>query len=1410
MDKFFNSKYNYKISNENDTKNITNEKVLNLKLITRNKIQVINMRTKPYQKVKEIKKHIINKYSYTLIQFLLFLMSFILIKSSIFRKLNNYYTEITITIEQTGDQNILYNDFYISPYEVEINGVTQEETNSKVYNLEDQSSTIVMKFNTQINTCQKMFYNLKSIKIIDFSKFDASQVTDMSEMFKGCDNIEFINFTNIDTSNVKIMNDLFNSCKKLSSLDLSYFDTSSVTLMNTIFYMCSSLAYLDISNFNTAKIDVMDNMFRNCTNLISLNLSNFDTSSVTSMKYMFAYCENLEYLNIENFDTSKTLIMKYMFIGCKKLTSLDLSSFNTESVIEMMYMFSECESLKVLNLSNFIGTSVETVQYMFNGCKELNFVDLSNFKATSAETMQYMFAGCENLAELNLSNFQTTKATNMGNMFHNCKNLKTLDISNFETSLVTTMQYLFSGCENLLSIDLCNFDLSSCTRVDNMLSGLSSLIYLNVRAISPGNKIQNSTDLFKGTSTNLKYCAIGNTLKQSLYNLLGTSSDCSDTCFQNNSKIVKDNNECITTSCLYNTQYEYNTICYNSCPENTHISEINEFICERDLICKNYYNSDKSKCYNEIIEGYFLKDVENKIIEKCHENCKKCRGEGNNENNNCEECINNFEFKEDFENDKNCYRICDYYYFFDENNKYECTESSECPEQHSKLISEKKRCINECKNDNRYKNEYNNNCYEACPIGFTPINNICIKEKESQTETDTETETKEIKDTQKIDEEESSTNKEEITNKITTPKDDESDLINCRTKDLFLLKSCGNEIYSSIEKDQLISNIQNDIENRKIEGLLDNITKTKEDLIVKEKDTIYQITTTENQNNNEYKNISTVKLGDCEDRLKEIYGIDKEKPLIIFKIDYYSPDLLIPIIGYEIFHPDNKSKLNLSYCEDILIELNIPVSINEDNLFKHDPSSEYYTDECFPSTTENGTDIILNDRKEEYNNNNLSLCQNNCSFNGYDPITKEVLCECEIMTKAKLISEIMNDENILSSNLNTNDGSFSNVVTMKCIYTLFTKEGLKSNIGSYILIVVLLYFFISSVLFYKIGYSMLERDIKNIISEKEASAKDINDKNVNIYNNDFESSQKIQKKIKKSKRRKKLKKRAKMKDLNYPPKKIGSNKENNKSWKTDTFSISKTDIKHIKISKEKKLNSEEKRFGIQMTNFLDYELNSFNYQEALKYDNRTYMEYYISLLKTKHPILFSFIPLKDYNTMVVKSSLFFLSFCVLYFINALFFNENTIHRIYKDGGSYNFNYLLPYIFYSFIISHIISLILKNSFLSESNIMEIKNEQLLDQAKNKVQRVKRNITIKYIIYFAAAILFLLFVWYYLSSFCAVYQNSQIILIKNTIFSFLVSWIYPFGINLLPGVFRITSLKSRDKEFLFKIGKMLQFI
>ena len=144
-----------------------------------------------------------------------------------------------------------------------------------------------------------------------------------------------------------------------------------------------------------------------------------------------------------------------------------------------------------------------------------------------------------------------------------------------------------------------------------------------------------------------------------------------------------------------------------------------------------------------------------------------------------------------------------------------------------------------------------------------------------------------------------------------------------------------------IEEDKKIKNFRDNIFNDDIiKDLIDN----KKDFIQQDKNITYQITTSDNQKNNSNNNISSINLGTCEDILKDKYNIDKNLPLIIFKIDYYSPDTLIPIVGYEVYHPINKSRLDLIYCKDILIKLNIPTSIDENNLFKYDPNSGFYND----------------------------------------------------------------------------------------------------------------------------------------------------------------------------------------------------------------------------------------------------------------------------------------------------------------------------------------------------------------------------------------------------------------------------------------------------------------------------------
>ena len=93
--------------------------------------------------------------------------------------------------------------------------------------------------------------------------------------------------------------------------------------------------------------------------------------------------------------------------------------------------------------------------------------------------------------------------------------------------------------------------------------------------------------------------------------------------------------------------------------------------------------------------------------------------------------------------------------------------------------------------------------------------------------------------------------------------------------------------------------------------------------------------------------------------------------------------------------------------------MNIPVSINEDDLFKYDPTNLYYNDICYSYSTEDGTDIILSDRKNEFNYNNMSLCESNCTYKGYNAETKTATCQCEAKTKASLLDDIINNKDVL-------------------------------------------------------------------------------------------------------------------------------------------------------------------------------------------------------------------------------------------------------------------------------------------------------------------------------------------------------------------------------------------------------------
>ena len=124
---------------------------------------------------------------------------------------------------------------------------------------------------------------------------------------------------------------------------------------------------------------------------------------------------------------------------------------------------------------------------------------------------------------------------------------------------------------------------------------------------------------------------------------------------------------------------------------------------------------------------------------------------------------------------------------------------------------------------------------------------------------------------------------------------------------------------------------------------------------------IISLTNTHNQRNNVNKNKTTIDLGECENKLKQINKIPIDDSLYILKYDIKEEGMNIPKIEYEVYYPFSSNiitKLDLTVCKDMKIDVSLPISITDD-LEKYNTSSDYYNDLCSKATSKVGTDITL-------------------------------------------------------------------------------------------------------------------------------------------------------------------------------------------------------------------------------------------------------------------------------------------------------------------------------------------------------------------------------------------------------------------------------------------------------------------
>ena len=1179
--------------------------------------------------------------------------------------------------------------------------------------------------------------DFESIKI----KTSDVYVTNMESMFEGIYNLKYVDLSEFDISKVTSFQKMFSNCKNLRSVKFGKYITSSATNMNNMFFLCWSLVTLDLLSFDTSKVTDMGYLFGCCYDLTSLNITHFKVTNVKNFQGMFYYCTSLTSLDLSNFKTLETNDTSYMFYGCESLKSLDLNSFITSKVTAMTSMFFGCTSLDNVNLDNFNTSSVVFMDYMFYKCASLTSLDLSSFNTFETKFTSYMFYGCKTLKSLDLNNFITSKVITMSCMFSGCTILNNLKIDNFDTSFVIDMSYMFFDCRFLTSLNISNFKGDSVLTTEEMFSGCYSLISLDFNNFK-STKISNMKKMFFSCFS-LKSLNLSNLDTSLTTNMESMFFGCESLIYLNINNFNTTNATYLQnmfTDCCSLTSLNLSNF---QIMENTNYQNIFLDISENLIYCVNddFYEKIKSDMNN-----------------------KKCAIRDDN-------CIPNWHNKSMkliYDNSGPCVEYCN----MTENYKYEyenkCYHS--CPKGTTSLYNNIKLCeiFDEMKFEELSNNDKQNQVIETTEI-ITEITNLIIT-------TQIINDVSDINDNNKITEniENNIINNDNTNEKITS----ENTKI-CRSNDFFK-NICLPKNYNSI-----IEMIKEDIINGVMNNEIDDIIKEKIDIYKIENNTKYQITSTFNQKNKIYDNISIIDLQQCETKLKDAYGIPQNETLIIFKFDYIKDNTFVPIVGFDVFNSITKEILDLNKCQNIKIDIILPTNINEDELYKHDPNSIYYKDKCSSYPNEKGVDMTLYDRKIAYNHKNLALCLDKCEYINYNNETKKVICQCEPQFNSLLITwdKLINGKKLLHKFIDIKKSI--NIDIIKCYKKFLNLRELKKNIGSYIILSIILIYIFGLILFLCKGFKLLKEKIEKIINIFKEENKSINllktenppiskrltpnngrkiKNNKNKNNNNLNNSSRIKLKLQK----------------------------NNKSLQL----ANKKENKKIKIKKNVK---RKKKYS-------DTELNIIDFLIAKNNDKRGYVECYVSLVKTRHPLISSFIPNNDYNSKSIKICLLFFTFALNFFVNSLFFTDDTMHKIVEDEGIFNFLYNLPLTIYSTLISFCFGTLIKKLALSENVLLDIRKEKKLKEVK-QIEKIKKKLIIKFALFFIISFIFLACFWFFIGCFCTVFTKTQIYLIKDTLISFAFSFILPFIKYLFACIIRMKSL-NKPGQFLYKISQAFQ--
>ena len=846
---------------------------------------------------------------------------------------------------------------------------------------------------------------------------------------------------------------------------------------------------------------------------------------------------------------------------------------------------------------------------------------------------------------------------------------------------------------------------------------------------------------------------------------------------------------------------------------------------------ENYDNKYIECIHNNSKPSNFYFNKENKSFEPCFYTCATCEFGGDGNKNNCTSCPSYYIMAKNYIDSSNCIIKCLYYYYYTYYKQYKCTTNKFCPENYYLFIEEKGKCIDNCKNDDVNKYQYNGICLKECPINTQSNNNEYI-----------------CKDIN-------------VNNCILTKND-----------------------YYALSENLTENEVETFVKNyvKEFQYTKNHVSVYKNNIytifIYKNGECIYEL----------MSNTSKVDFGECYSKIQNIYNLNDN--IIITIINRKIRELNYQkIFSYSMSHPvTGETLISQEICkndlfivrENLLVKIDSS-KINIDNIMHlvnqnidiFNLSSPFYTDICFKFDSPLDKDIALKDRILLFFPN-ITLCENECNIIGVNLTILQSICECKpnyLMNNNFFVNNFLSQGQVEEIQEIV---SLTNLEVIKCYEYFFSYKYYFSSNGFFIITSLLIIQMINIIIYCcknlfsikKYIFSITDKYIsflniqKNFICSNENS----------LYLNDninYSCPPKRNSKIKISKNTKKEKKISsiifKKNSLNNE---IYYLQRKNSRIKTKSISVSDNSLQlsnallnnnvnninsiqqnspiktpnyylsnhQLNIDKLNINNSKDIKYNLYSTNrvnisnglknnikdMLNFDIEEYfrtefedmEYDDAIKRDKRKFCTIIKDNLKNNHIILvicFSHDPLRP---KTIKIMLLCLDIDLYLFLNGIFFNEEYIHEIFhlNDGDNF-FTFIersMNRFFYTTLVGVIVNYIVDLFFIDEKKIKGIfkREKDNIIVLKYETTRTIKIIIYRHKIFIILSILITSFTLYYIICFNNAYSSMKNEWIVSSIMIIvMMQFVSALG-YFLESVIRFISFKCKSEK-IYKISRLL---